>query len=417
MSGGTKRWLGVAALCLVVLCTRAATRLLSPGLWAEDGSVFLKEALELGVRSLWTPYAGYLHTLPRMVAFLASRLPLVWYAPLVCVFCLGVYASTAAFVGDDRFAYLLPSPLSRGVLAVSFCFVPGLDEVLGNLTNLHWVVMFYLGLLALGDPDKPLHRWEIGAAALVALTDGIAFVFTPVFLFRWGWKRLRKNIFVWREAVAAAVLITSALPVFVIWLTTQAGQVEPVGATHLSLPAGAVSLLAERFLVQPWVGAPEMMFINRREVWEVALYAAIALAALAALGRRVWTAKHVVLGLVLAGMFAAIVAIWIVRPGSMAYFARYRFDGSAARYSFIATPFALILWAHVLDFSVLRVRPALLFCSLTIATSLYRFSVPAYDSGPGWREVGSRLDRARATSGEVFVPASPEGWGFSVTLQ
>jgi len=30
-------------------------------LWAEDGSIFINQARELGVSSLWTTYVGYFH--------------------------------------------------------------------------------------------------------------------------------------------------------------------------------------------------------------------------------------------------------------------------------------------------------------------------------------------------------------------
>ncbi|MGA2654651.1 MAG: hypothetical protein ABSF18_01560, partial [Gammaproteobacteria bacterium] len=37
-------------------------------LWAEDGQVFLTQALQMGLNSLWEPYAGYLHLYPRLFA-------------------------------------------------------------------------------------------------------------------------------------------------------------------------------------------------------------------------------------------------------------------------------------------------------------------------------------------------------------
>ncbi len=62
------------AACAVVLGLRAAPRLAHPALWAEDGAVFLKDALEQGWTP-WLPYAGYLHVVPRPPA-LFTHLPL-----------------------------------------------------------------------------------------------------------------------------------------------------------------------------------------------------------------------------------------------------------------------------------------------------------------------------------------------------
>ena len=60
-----------AALCLAL---RKPWALLTPQLWAEDGSIFLVQDEQLGLGAWLTPYNGYLHLLPRMVAWLTSRL-------------------------------------------------------------------------------------------------------------------------------------------------------------------------------------------------------------------------------------------------------------------------------------------------------------------------------------------------------
>lgn len=41
-------------------------------LWAEDGTIFLNQALSEGLSTLWTPYSGYLHVYPRLFAMPAA---------------------------------------------------------------------------------------------------------------------------------------------------------------------------------------------------------------------------------------------------------------------------------------------------------------------------------------------------------
>jgi hypothetical protein len=55
-------------------------------IWAEDGSVFLNQAINQGVLHAFTiPYAGYLHLVPRVLATVAALLPLQWAAAILGV--------------------------------------------------------------------------------------------------------------------------------------------------------------------------------------------------------------------------------------------------------------------------------------------------------------------------------------------
>lgn len=67
----------VAAVCLAL---RKPWALLTPQLWAEDGSIFLVQDEQLGLAAWFTPYNGYLHLLPRIVAWVTSRtLDVAWW--------------------------------------------------------------------------------------------------------------------------------------------------------------------------------------------------------------------------------------------------------------------------------------------------------------------------------------------------
>ena len=60
-----KHILSVFAIVLVVLIFRRFDGFVNPQLWAEDGTVFLQQYTDIGAKSIITPYAGYLHTIPR----------------------------------------------------------------------------------------------------------------------------------------------------------------------------------------------------------------------------------------------------------------------------------------------------------------------------------------------------------------
>src|SRR5688572_304731 len=64
-------WMVVLTAALLAL--RKPWALHTPQLWAEDGSIFLTQDEQMGIRAWWLPYNGYLHLLPRLIAWIASH--------------------------------------------------------------------------------------------------------------------------------------------------------------------------------------------------------------------------------------------------------------------------------------------------------------------------------------------------------
>ena len=59
--------------------------------WAEDGHIFFSEAYNLGLTSFITTYAGYLHTIPRIIAYSTLHLPYAYTFFQVNSFCTAFY--------------------------------------------------------------------------------------------------------------------------------------------------------------------------------------------------------------------------------------------------------------------------------------------------------------------------------------
>lgn len=69
----SKRWISLAVIIaagILFAFLKLNGNSVEQTLWAEDGTVFINQARELGVSSLWTTYAGYFHIYPRLVAWL-----------------------------------------------------------------------------------------------------------------------------------------------------------------------------------------------------------------------------------------------------------------------------------------------------------------------------------------------------------
>src|SRR5690349_19367260 len=75
------RWLVLVCGGLFALRARWAPH--TPRVWAEDGSIFLTQDDQMGLRAWWEPYNGYLHLLPRLIAWIASHTADVAWWPAI----------------------------------------------------------------------------------------------------------------------------------------------------------------------------------------------------------------------------------------------------------------------------------------------------------------------------------------------
>ncbi|MDH6182547.1 hypothetical protein M2152_002729 [Microbacteriaceae bacterium SG_E_30_P1] len=154
--------------------------------WAEDGDVFLADALR---ESPWGPlfkgYAGYQHLIPRIVAaILVSLAPLEAYGIAVFVACAlltGAVAAAVYWLSRD----LVPWQPARLTLAGITILLPlAGQEVLGNLADFHsyclwlapWILLYRPRTLGGG-------LWWGFVAFLCAATEIQTLLFLPLLLF------------------------------------------------------------------------------------------------------------------------------------------------------------------------------------------------------------------------------------------
>ena len=152
-------------------------------LWAEDGGVFLRQAL--GSRFLdgvLDPYDGYLHLLPRVLAHVSLRIgPLEAYAERITwLSCASVgLVGTAVFFLSRPY---VPSTGSRVLLAAIPALLPvGPLEVLGNTANLHWYMLWLTPWILIYPTRRHLPNILLaGLSFVVAMTEIQTVLFAPL---------------------------------------------------------------------------------------------------------------------------------------------------------------------------------------------------------------------------------------------
>ncbi len=170
----------------VILFLRRPEALLSPQFYAEDGTVFFKDAYELPFwTSVFKPYAGYFHVIPRIFAECISLFP-VRYAPLFYnSFSLLIAAVSFCWIWLPHFRHLIRSDLARLFVALLFLFSPN-QEALMKLAYAQWYILLWLTLCCFMLPLRSRSGSLLLTVAILlsVWTSAISFILLPVWILR-----------------------------------------------------------------------------------------------------------------------------------------------------------------------------------------------------------------------------------------
>jgi hypothetical protein len=342
------------AALLAFLAGGVALQLLrTPGIhpWrslqAEDGGIFYTEALnDPLVRTIGRAYEGYLHVVPRLIAAVASLVPVRDGAVVINVGAALVVALLAGYVWSAA-RDLLPSPWGRALLVAVMLLLPSAGwEVNASINNLHWYLDFACFWVFLA---RPRTRWDVAAGVLVAaaaaLSDPLSALLLPLAGYR-ILQALRR-----RDGVRRPALVAPA--VFLVGLVLQAtyGVTEKVPHAFVEVDwrdvpgtyglrvAGSL-LVGDRYL--------ERLFLSHEHFATACLLVAVVAAAAAvvvARGRRITVAVV----LAYSGVF---LAVPLMIRGTSIYLDRAHFTLNGSRYMLVP---ALMLVSGLL-IALFRVR-------------------------------------------------------------
>jgi hypothetical protein len=191
--------------------------------WAEDGARFLLDGVkEPFFSNLITPYGGYLHVLPRLSAELVAALPLGWAAVGFAVSAAVPRALVALITFAASAGYLRSTALRVALAALVIVLPVGNSEPLGNVSNLHWFLLYGLFwvLLWRDAPRVP----ALVFVAVAALSSPLAFLLAPLALLRLLTHRDR----VLPTTFAVAAAVQGAVMVFADRVPYSHDAVDPV---------------------------------------------------------------------------------------------------------------------------------------------------------------------------------------------
>jgi hypothetical protein len=247
-SGISLRWqAAVFLLKLLVIFSRLPGALLHPQFFAEDGWVWYQQAYNLHwLRSLGIAQAGYLQTLPRLVAGVTLLFPMQWAPFLMNLAGAIIQALPVTALLARRCAPW--GPLSTRVLmAALYLAIPDAPEIHIVLTNAMWHLALLQALLAFALP--PLSwRGRVTDCLLFAIggiTGPFCILLLPSVLVYWWIRRQR-----WTLVVIAWMVLGVVIQVLCLLHAVRAPGA-PLGAT----PFRFLRILAGSIFIDSMIGS------------------------------------------------------------------------------------------------------------------------------------------------------------------
>lgn len=234
----------VAAMCVYIL--RSPTSFTAPAFWAEDGTVFFKDAVERGWSALFAPYAGQLIVVQRAVAAVAAPLPAAIQPALYSIAASLIAVSSCGIVLSSRWRHTTPLG-ARFVCLLALVCMPGIAETYGTVANSHWWIG--VGLLLLGmlrDPPTRLGRIGENVFTVLAGTSGFVALYGLPAL---GVRALRNQS---RHSLTVLGLASLGVALQIGFLLGAARRGD-IGAV-LADPASGVLVLAKRVMATAALG-------------------------------------------------------------------------------------------------------------------------------------------------------------------
>ncbi|MBI5689406.1 MAG: hypothetical protein HZC55_04860 [Verrucomicrobia bacterium] len=379
-------WCVVAAAVLLAL--RKPWALHTPQFWAEDGSIFMTQAEQFGLRAFLEPYNGYLHFLPRFIAWLSPNLAdVAWWPAIYNGFAYAVNVALFARLASPR----VQLPAKPGLMLV-FVLVVGTGEPLINVTNLQWVAAFFLVLqLFLAPPTNGLQRaGDLAILAAVGLNGPFAIVLAPLFVWR-AWREPRRDTFLALGVIGGCALLQGML----LWRAGPALY----SSSEAFRPMMALSILGSRLVTWVFFGPAA---VRAAPLWVHAVFGGAAIVALLAWAGRDHPRR---------GIRAVLVAAFCLMTLACSY--RVRADTwqddnlvNGDRYFYISR--VLLVWLLVLEWNATPRAIAWTARALCLSGVLFHLPHFVLPAPPDYRWT-SHCDPIRR--GEpANIHTLPEGW-------
>lgn len=195
-------------LVSIVVYARRPDIFKNPGLWAEDG-FWLMQAYNNGfVSSVLETKDGYLQSISRLTAWIASVFPLHMAPEIFLSVAVLGFLLPVALVFTKQFKQFVPSARLRVVFSFLYLLLPNTGGVYLNLTNSMWFfALAAVMILLLERPRSRLVEYlQQSIVVLSGMSGPFTFLLLPIAGAKWFFERGQ-----WNMRNVALVLATSSI--------------------------------------------------------------------------------------------------------------------------------------------------------------------------------------------------------------
>lgn len=187
---------------------KAKTALKSFILWAEDSTHFFKESLELDYYSLFTPIIGHHHLIPRIIAYLSSKISLYYTPQIYLVSAVLISSLSLAVFSRKTFRWIVQNDFLRICCCIFFSLTYGAYEVIYSLSMLNYVIFTAILLLLLEKDSLGKFSLSLKKSLFISFlwfSAGQSILTAPLILFLYYLTKNKNYIF---------LLLTLAISLF-----------------------------------------------------------------------------------------------------------------------------------------------------------------------------------------------------------
>lgn len=314
-----------------------------------------------------------------------------------------------------EYNWIIPDARAKLLLILCWCSTPGLDEVLGNLANLHWILLTFLAILSLKDLKSEYTFVDLAIAFFCISSEGASFILVPVFLSRIVLKFPKTKSL---KSVASEISILGFMSLFVILnFAVKDGQ------SSMSFGINQWSVFFQNFtshfIIEPFLGDNLTLLTVKSQRFFISVGSVVLLVLGFLFIKR--KSKRFIL-IFFASVCMLPVLISMARVNNVDVLLNY-FNSWVSwwqyRYSFFLPFFGYMFWVWVLSNqkSNRTIKIAfiwLLFVSLVINTSRI-FNRPI-GINREWIASSSKIDLAKKgiLKQEFLLPIYPNGWKIKI---
>jgi hypothetical protein len=408
------QWFLIAFSILII---KGFTKIYFSDIWAEDGKVFLQQSFQMGPIAIFNSYSGYYHTLPRLLTQFISFFPALFIPFLISISCYTIYALVLVEIVRKEYDWIIKDQWIKLILILLWCFNPGIDEVVGNLSNLHWLLLTFLGLLSLRNVERNYSIFDIVIAFLCISSEGAVLIFLPVFAFRAILKyMLSKEL----KSSKGELIILGLIILFSILNFTIRDNQSSISLSTVQLEVWYQSFTSH-FIMAPILGDYFTFELMRTPTLFIisSIFFTIALTFFI---YKYWSHKNLLLYILLGSVTVLPVMISMARYTNtevLLNFFNFHENWWCFRYAFFLPFFGVICWIWIVskqnNILVKRIAFAfLLFVSLFLNKN--RFFNKPLGFERVWINNAEKIDKTRSgTLQKVLVlPIHPAGWEIEI---